>query len=929
MQQNQEVGAQESDTRPQSPLLSAVRAKRAAQAQWEADQKQEFFAEQPERGLARPSPFSSGVTFGAEWMEAPFPTVELPQTSIGLLESYIDGGDDLGEPIYDISTDEAIDRDGEMPVGLSNGESDKIPPPPSPPCTCGKNLELPENLDPIHGVSGHPRGDPSSMEEARGGQRPLSGLPPGVGLPYATRAESAAGDVASSLVVSPPPAIAIHPRFYSLSRCQRPLHLFRDAQGAGMPDDALPPPPRQFGDHARERRRAASGRSCDLDLGREISPPPGGEWITASAAAQGPDETADDVQQAVLQRRSGSRGRAHSIDFDPHWAHASPAFLHEPWAATHAHAAADSRPRSGAAALSNGHVKDSVSTPRQPGFDVDMDGGLAEDRDRLLEKKLQRHKRSGTMGSGGGSGEKRPFHATLLRGERGLSIKFGKFVALISISGVRRQHCLLTAVVALLLLICLVVGLALSGGGKSGRGTEWGQSSDYEATESSTVTKTTSTTLSATTITTSTTISTTSTTNTQGTTTKTSSTTVRTTQEPSTLPWPKNSEERKIFVRKLLSEVPLVDGHNDLPWNIRKFIHNKLNTVNFTHDLRSVSPWSRSPWSHTDLKRLREGMVGAQLWVAYAPCGSQHKDAVQVTLEQIDLIKRFVAQYPEHMRFANDSAGLSEAHAEGKVASLISVESGHSIGTSLAVLRMFHRLGAVSLTLTHTCNTPWADCSQVDKPGVPPEHGGLTEFGKTVVREMNRLGMIVDLSHSSHQTSLDAIHTSEAPVIFSHSSAHGICNSTRNVHDDVLRVVGQRGGLVMVNFFSHFLTCSNSSSIYHVVEHLNHIRAIAGVDCVGIGASYDGINSAPHMLEDVSKYPELFSALLASGTWTLEDLKKLAGLNFIRVFKEVEEVSARLQAVLPIAEEVIPGEAIRDKFECRSMAKRDANNTAC
>lgn len=158
---------------------------------------------------------------------------------------------------------------------------------------------------------------------------------------------------------------------------------------------------------------------------------------------------------------------------------------------------------------------------------------------------------------------------------------------------------------------------------------------------------------------------------------------------------------RRAYTRALFSR------HNDLPWNIRKFIHNQLHTVNFTYDLRNVSPWSTSKWSHTDLNRLRQGMVGAQMWVAYAPCGAQHKDAVQVTLEQIDLIKRLVSLYPRHLAFVNDSVGLETAHREGRTASLISVESGHAIGTSLAVLRMFHRLGAISLTLTHNCNTPW------------------------------------------------------------------------------------------------------------------------------------------------------------------------------------------------------------------------------
>lgn len=419
---------------------------------------------------------------------------------------------------------------------------------------------------------------------------------------------------------------------------------------------------------------------------------------------------------------------------------------------------------------------------------------------------------------------KRPFKARLLQGERGVSLEFGKFVALISISGVRfqRQHWCFLSIVILILVLCIALGLPLSG---------------------------------------------------------------------DEIQIPATEEARMEMVQHLLTEVPLVDGHNDLPWNIRKFIHNKIHTVNFTYDLRNISPWSRSAWSHTDLNRLKQGRVGAQLWVAYAPCGSQHRDAVQVTLEQIDLIKRMINQYPNHLAFVNDSTSLMEAHAGGKIASLISVESGHSIGTSLAVLRMFHRLGAVSLTLTHNCNTPWADCSDADKPDVEPTHNGLSTFGKTVIKEMNRLGMIIDLSHSSRQTSMDAIETSEAPVIFSHSSAFALCNSTRNVQDDLLKLLAKKKGMVMVNFFSYYLTCSNKSTIHDVVGHLTHIKEVAGPDSVGIGASYDGINSLPEGLEDVSKYPELFSMLLASGMWTLEELKKLAGLNFIRVFQEVEKVS--------------------------------------
>jgi len=357
-----------------------------------------------------------------------------------------------------------------------------------------------------------------------------------------------------------------------------------------------------------------------------------------------------------------------------------------------------------------------------------------------------------------------------------------------------------------------------------------------------------------------------------------------------------SKEEQKNLVAQILTEVPLIDGHNDLPWNIRQFIHNKLEKVNLSTNIQFSSPWSTSKWSHTDLYRMRKGMVGCQLWTAYAPCGSQHKDAVQITLEQIDLIKRLVDLYPDYLQLTHTSQEIVDAHAAGKIASFITVESGHSIGTSLGVLRTFQRLGVRALTLTHNCDTPWADCSNADKPGAIPQHNGLTQFGKTVVKEMNKLGLIVDLSHTSVQTARDALATSAAPVIFSHSSAHAICNASRNVPDDVLRIVAEKRGLVMVNFFSYFLTCSNHSTLNDVVNHINHIRNVAGVDSVGIGASYDGINEVPVGLPDVGHYPELFVALLDSGTWSLEDLRKLAGLNFLRVLKDVEKVATELEA---------------------------------
>ncbi|KAL7037889.1 hypothetical protein ACKWTF_009386 [Chironomus riparius] len=357
-------------------------------------------------------------------------------------------------------------------------------------------------------------------------------------------------------------------------------------------------------------------------------------------------------------------------------------------------------------------------------------------------------------------------------------------------------------------------------------------------------------------------------------------------------------EERMEIVRKVLREVPLIDGHNDLPWNIRKFSKNQLREFRFGEDLRLISPWSTSPWSHTDLRRLKEGMVSAQFWSAYAPCSSQHLDAVQLTLEQIDLIRRLVLLYPQHMSLVTTADAIEESHRKGRLASLIGIEGGHSIGTSLAVLRMFYALGARYLTLTHTCNTPWADCCKVDEPGQVPHIGGLSHFGTLVVAEMNRLGMIVDLSHVSVPTMLDALATSKAPIIFSHSSAHAICNSSRNVPDHVLKRIAVNQGLVMVAFYPHFISCGEKATLKDVVAHINHIRDVAGIDHVGIGAGYDGVNLVPKGLEDVSRYPYLFAELLADADrWTEEDIAKLAGRNLIRVFRQVEQVSLNINAM--------------------------------
>lgn len=379
--------------------------------------------------------------------------------------------------------------------------------------------------------------------------------------------------------------------------------------------------------------------------------------------------------------------------------------------------------------------------------------------------------------------------------------------------------------------------------------------------------------------------------------------------------------DRLAAARRILRDVPLIDGHNDLPWNIRKFLKNQLREFRFD-DLSDIHPWSRSAWSHTDLKRLKQGMVAAQFWSAYVPCSSQHLDSVQLALEQIDLIRRLVNKHADSMVLVTTAEGIERAHKEARLASLIGVEGGHAVGASLAVLRMLYELGARYLTLTHTCNTPWADCSTADEPGQVPQIGGLSNFGKSVVLEMNRLGMMVDLSHVSVPTMLAAMRTSKAPVIFSHSSAHALCNSSRNVPDHALRLLTQNGGIVMVSFYPHFISCGEKSTLEDVAAHINHVRKIAGVDHVGIGAGYDGINLTPTGLEDVSKYPELFAELLAHG-WSEKDIQKLAGLNLIRVFKAVEQIRDNLAAegMEPLEEE-IPQEDIIGRDYCRYTIKR-------
>lgn len=365
-------------------------------------------------------------------------------------------------------------------------------------------------------------------------------------------------------------------------------------------------------------------------------------------------------------------------------------------------------------------------------------------------------------------------------------------------------------------------------------------------------------------------------------------------------------------VTALLREHPLVDGHNDLAWEARK---------------RAAYDWDRldiagpTP-THTDLPRLRRGCVGGQFWSVFVPSTLPRDEAVIQTLEQVDAVHAMVSRYADQLALAGTADEVEAVFASGRIASLMGAEGGHSIGESLGVLRVLYRLGVRYLTLTHNDNTPWAD-SATDEP----VHGGLTDFGREVVREMNRIGMLVDLSHVSEETMDAALDTSTAPVIFSHSSARALCSTPRNVPDRVLERLPANGGVCMAVFAEQFVSQEAwdwrqeaaaaaveagivptdleqfvpfseryaeqrpqpRATLEQVVAHLEHLRQVAGVDHVGIGGDYDGVRQLPVGLEDVSCYPHLFAALAERG-WSDEDLVKLAGGNVLRVLRDAESV---------------------------------------
>ncbi|XP_076029223.1 dipeptidase 1-like [Oratosquilla oratoria] len=375
-------------------------------------------------------------------------------------------------------------------------------------------------------------------------------------------------------------------------------------------------------------------------------------------------------------------------------------------------------------------------------------------------------------------------------------------------------------------------------------------------------------------------------------------------------------KERLESAKALLADSPLIDGHNDLPWNVRKFLHNKLHSFNLSDDLRNEKPWRKSIFSHTDLPRLKKGHVSAQFWSAYVPCESQFLNTVQLLLEQIDVIKRMLAAHTNVTTIVTTPAGIMEEFRRGRIASLMGVEGGHALGSSMGVVRALYDLGVRYITLTHKCHTPWAECSEINSTSPPANAKGLTPYGEVMIQELNRVGMIIDVSHTSRRTAKDVLRISKAPILLSHSAVRKYCDIERNVPDDILNKIVENRGIVMISFFNNFLTCTDNATLKDVVKHINHVRSMAGVDHVGIGAGYDGINRTPQGLEDVSKYPDLFAELLTDPTWSLQDLKKLAGLNFIRVFTEVEEVKHQLLNEKP-SEEIIPIHDIDAHWHCR------------
>ncbi|MFJ9813601.1 dipeptidase [Streptomyces sp. NPDC101158] len=383
-----------------------------------------------------------------------------------------------------------------------------------------------------------------------------------------------------------------------------------------------------------------------------------------------------------------------------------------------------------------------------------------------------------------------------------------------------------------------------------------------------------------------------------------------------------SAADRLAEARELLASAPVVDGHNDLPWALREHCGYDLDRLDIAGDQRGAL--------HTDLARLRAGGVGAQFWSVYVPGRLAGDHAVSATLEQIDVVDQLLDRYAADLAPALTADDMETARKEGRIASLKGAEGGHSIDNSLATLRALHALGVRYMTLTHNENNDWAD-SATDEP----RHGGLSAFGREVVREMNRCGMLVDLSHVAATTMRDALDTTAAPVVFSHSSSRAVCDHPRNIPDDVLERLPANGGVAMATFVPKFIlpaavdwtaraddnmrahglhhlsTTPEAMAIHRafeaenprpvatavtVADHLDHMREVAGIDHIGIGGDYDGTAFTPDGLDDVAGYPNLIAELLTRG-WSPTDLAKLTWSNAVRVLRDAEAVAREQRAL--------------------------------
>jgi membrane dipeptidase len=382
-----------------------------------------------------------------------------------------------------------------------------------------------------------------------------------------------------------------------------------------------------------------------------------------------------------------------------------------------------------------------------------------------------------------------------------------------------------------------------------------------------------------------------------------------------------------------LKATPVWDGHNDLPEQLRSRYRNEIAAFDFADTTGTADPARGTGPMHTDLARIAKGRLGAQFWSVYVSANLSEQQAVQATLEQIDVMKRIIARHPDRLELVTTADGAARAMKAGKVASLIGMEGGHSIGSSLAVLRQMHALGARYMTLTHSKNTPWAD-SSTDVPA----HGGLTDFGRSVIREMNRLGMLVDLSHVSEETMADTLDMTSVPVIFSHSGARAVNGHARNVPDSILARLPANDGIVMVVGYPDFLSerrrqwganqaaekarlealwRGNPSAVEQGMatwrkanpevlatvsdwaDHIDHVRKVAGIDHIGIGGDYDGMETGPVGAEDAAGYPAIFTELARRG-YTQAQLQKIAGGNIARVLRGAEAYAAARRGDPPI-----------------------------